>query len=119
VELEAGQIVLVDWRHDPRHPEPNKLRPAVVVQDSGLFDASYPTVIVVPLTRDGELAIQDLTVLLEPTESNGCSTTCYLLPQNISCVSKQRIQTVTASRITPEELQQLRQLIALAVGVFG
>jgi mRNA interferase MazF len=41
VELKAGQIVTVDWRKDPDHPaqdpeppEPNKLRPAVVVQPS-------------------------------------------------------------------------------------
>jgi hypothetical protein len=39
VELRAGQIVTVDWRRDPldpdqdpHPPEPNKLRPAVVVQ---------------------------------------------------------------------------------------
>jgi mRNA interferase MazF len=69
VELKAGQILVVDWRKDPRlpdhnphHPEPNKLRPAVVVQDTELFDPSYPTVLVVPLTGDRELAIPELTV---------------------------------------------------------
>ena len=43
MELRAGQIVTVDWRKDPDHPaqdpqppEPNKLRPAVVVQDTEL-----------------------------------------------------------------------------------
>ena len=56
VELTAGQIVTVDWRRDPldpaqdpHPPEPNKLRPAVVVQDTGLFDPSFPTVLVVPM----------------------------------------------------------------------
>ena len=55
MELKAGQIVTVDWRkqpgdpaQDPQPPEPNKLRPAVVVQDSELFDPAYPTVLVVP-----------------------------------------------------------------------
>ena len=43
MELKAGQIVTVDWRkepddpaQDPQPPEPNKLRPAVVVQDTEL-----------------------------------------------------------------------------------
>ena len=50
MELKAGQIVTVDWRkepddpaQDPQPPEPNKLRPAVVVQCSELFDPAYPT----------------------------------------------------------------------------
>ena len=59
MELKAGQIVTVDWRkdpddpaQDPQPPEPNKLRPAVVVQDTELFDPAYPTVLVVPMTGD-------------------------------------------------------------------
>jgi mRNA-degrading endonuclease toxin of MazEF toxin-antitoxin module len=63
VDLKAGQIVTVDWRKDPRDPaqdpqppEPNKVRPAVVVQDTGLFDPTYPTVLVVPMTGDLSLA---------------------------------------------------------------
>ena len=78
-ELTAGQIVTVDWRRvpldtaqDPHPPEPNKLRPAVVVQDTDLFDPSYPTVLVVPMTGDPGLAIADLTVELQPSASNGC-----------------------------------------------
>ena len=63
MDLKAGQIVTVDWRKDPRDPaqdpqppEPNKVRPAVVVQDTGLFDPTYPTVLVVPMTGDLSLA---------------------------------------------------------------
>ncbi len=66
VELKAGQIVTVDWRRDPddpaqdpHPPEPNKLRPAVVVQDCELFDPAYPTVLVVPMTGDLALAIAE------------------------------------------------------------
>jgi mRNA interferase MazF len=73
VELKAGQIVTVDWRKDPddpaldpQPPEPNKLRPAVVVQDTELFDPAYPTVLVVPMTGDPAPAIPDLTVVLSP-----------------------------------------------------
>ena len=64
MELKAGQIVTVDWRkdpddpaQDPQPPEPNKLRTAVVVQDTELFDPAYPTVLVVPMTGDPALAI--------------------------------------------------------------
>lgn len=67
MELKAGQIVTVDWRkepddpvQDPQAPEPNKLRPAIVVQDTELFDPAYPTVLVVPMTGDPALAIPDL-----------------------------------------------------------
>jgi hypothetical protein len=77
VELKAGQIVTVDWRkdsedpaQDPQPPEPNKLRPAVVVKDTELFDPAYPTVLVVPMTGDPGLAIPDLTVVLQPSPSN-------------------------------------------------
>jgi mRNA-degrading endonuclease toxin of MazEF toxin-antitoxin module len=123
VELTSGEIVTVDWRRDPldpaqdpQPPESNKLRPAVVVQDTGLFDPSYPTVLVVPMTGDPELAIPDLTVVLQPSASNGCQKVSYLLPQHLTCVAKTRIRAVTDSRISATELQQLRQLVVLAIG---
>ena len=125
MELKAGQIVTVDWRRDPDYPsrdphppEPNKLRPAVVVQDCELFDPAYPTVLVVPMTGDLALAIADLTVVLQPNASNGCKKVSYLLPQNLTCVAKTRIIAATESRISFSELQQLRQLVVLAIGGF-
>jgi hypothetical protein len=36
--------------------------------------------LVVPMTGDRSLAIADLTVVLEPTASNGCMKVSYLLP---------------------------------------
>lgn len=123
MELKAGQIVTVDWRkqpddpaQDPQPPEPNKLRPAVVVQDTELFDPAYPTVLVVPMTGDPALAIPDLTVVLQPRPSNGCKKMSDLLPQNLTCVAKTRITAVTSSRITTAELQQLRQFVVLTIG---
>ena len=123
MELRAGQIVTVDWRKDPDHPaqdpqppEPNKLRPAVVVQDIELFDPAYPTVLVVPMTGDPALAIPDLTVVLQASPSNGCKKVSYLLPQSLTCVAKTRITATTNSTITPAELQQLRQLVVLTIG---
>jgi mRNA-degrading endonuclease toxin of MazEF toxin-antitoxin module len=123
VELTAGQIVSVDWRRDPlnpaQDPQPPELRPAVVVQASDLFHPSYPTVLVVPMTGDPELAIPDLTVVLQPSTSNGCTKVSYLLPQHLTCVAKTRIRAVTGSRISAAELQQLRQLVVLAIGGLG
>jgi len=88
----------------------------VVVQDCALFDVVYPTVLVVPRTSTPELAIPDLTVVLLPSATNGCKKVSYLLPQNLTCVAKTRIATATDSCVTPEELQQLRQLVVLAIG---
>lgn len=125
MELKAGQIITVDWRkdpddpaQDPHPPEPNKLRPAVVVQDTELFDPSYPTVLVVPMTSDRELVMADLTVVLQPTATNGCSKVSYLVPQNLTCVAKTRVKEVTDSHITAAQLQQLRELIVLLIGAF-
>jgi mRNA interferase MazF len=88
----------------------------VVVQDTGLFDPSYPTDLVVPMTSDAELAIPDLTVVLQPSASNGSLKVSDLLPQHLTCVAKTRIREATSSRISSTELQFLRQLVVLAIG---
>ena len=49
----AGQIVIVDWR-DAIPKEPNKVRPAVVVEDHELFDESYPNA-----TPSGAFGVRD------------------------------------------------------------
>lgn len=66
LSLRAGQIVLADWRGDALPKEPNELRPAVVVEDDGLFAPGYPNVILVPLTDDAALVIPDLSVAITP-----------------------------------------------------
>jgi mRNA interferase MazF len=126
VDLRAGQIITVDWRKDPNDPglnplppEPNKLRPAVVVQDCELFEHACPTVLVVPKTGDHALANADLTVVLQPSSTNGCRKVSYLLPQNLTCVAKTRITDATDCCVTPAELQQLRQLVVLVIGGFS
>ena len=87
-----------------------------MVQDTELFDPAYPMVLVVPMTGDPALAIPDLTVVLQPSPSNGCKKVSYLLPQNLTCIAKTRITAATKSQITPTELQQLRQLVVLTIG---
>jgi mRNA interferase MazF len=111
----GGQIVVADWR-DGLPKEPNKLRPAIVVEDETLFDPAYPNVILVPLTEDRRLAIADLSVIIEPTPQNGCSKRCYALSHCVATTSGARVQG-TGSRITQHELQAIRRQIALAIGI--
>lgn len=113
--LGAGQIVLVDWR-DALPKEPNKRRPAVVVEDSALFDEAYPNLILVPLAEDPHLAIADLSVRIQPTAQNGCAKPCYALAHHVTTASKQRVSP-TNSHIDGAELVEIRRLIGVAVGL--
>jgi mRNA interferase MazF len=111
----AGQIVIVDWR-DALPSEPSKLRPAVVVEDDELFDAGYPNVILVPLTSDASMAIEDLSVRIEPTAENGCGSTCWALAHCVATTSSRRVRA-TSSAITSDQLLAIRRRIALAIGL--
>ena len=114
--LRAGQIVLADWRSDARPKEPNKRRPAIVVEDDGLFAPAYPNAILVPLTTDESLAIADLAVRLAPTAENGCREPCWAVSHLVATMAKARL-TPTGSRVTADELARIRRQIALAVGL--
>lgn len=111
----AGQIVIVDWR-DALPKEPNKLRPAIVVEDDGLFDPSYPNVILVPLTEDTHLAIPELSLAIDPTPQNGCPKRCYALSHCVATTSAARVRPTT-SRVTSNQLYAIRRQIALAIGL--
>ncbi len=113
--LRPGQLVLVDWR-DALPKDPNKRRPAVVVEDSDLFDPSYPNLILVPLTDDADLAIADLAVEIPPTSENGCTKTCFALSHHVTTTSKRRI-TPTDSHIGASQLTEIRRRIAQAIGL--
>ena len=114
-DFSAGQIVLVDWR-DALPKEPNKLRPAIVVEDGELFGPSYPNVILVPLSEDRELAPLDLLLAIDPTPENGCTKRCYALSCYLATTSAERVRP-THSRVLPEQLDAIRRQIALAIGV--
>jgi mRNA-degrading endonuclease toxin of MazEF toxin-antitoxin module len=111
----AGQIVIADWR-DALPKEPNKLRPAIVVGDTELFGPSYPNLILVPLTEDRRLAMPDLSLMIDPSPENGCTKRCYAIAHSVITTSKRRV-TATQSRISPAQLQAVRQQIALAIGL--
>jgi len=113
-DFSPGQIVLVDWR-DALPKEPNKLRPAIVVEDRELFAPSYPNVILVPISDDSDFVVADLAFLIEPTPENGCTKRCYALSHCVTTNSMNRI-TPTRSCILPEQLETIRRQIALAIG---
>jgi mRNA interferase MazF len=116
LELQAGQIVLADWRGDARPKEANKLRPAIVVEEDGLFAPNYPNVLLVPLTEDSTLAIPDLAVAIRPSPENGCAKFCWALSHLVTATSKARVRP-TASRVTPEQLVRVRRQIGFILGV--
>jgi mRNA interferase MazF len=117
MSVTAGDIVIVDWR-DALPKEANKRRPAIVVEDSDLFDPAYPNVILVPLTDDPKLAMPSLSVPIAPTPENGCPKASLAIAHHVTATSKQRIQTTT-SRITNAQLAEIRRRIALSIGIDG
>jgi mRNA-degrading endonuclease toxin of MazEF toxin-antitoxin module len=114
--LVAGQIVLADWRGDALGKEPNKRRPAVVVEDDDLFASSYPNALLVPLTEDPALAIPDLSVAIAPTNENGCPSPCWAVSHLVATTAKSRLRP-TPSCITKAELAAIRRQIALSIGI--
>jgi mRNA interferase MazF len=111
----AGSIVVVDWRGGSLPQEPGKLRPAVVVEDHGLFPEEYPNMLVVPLTRDEGLAHRSFAERIEPTAENGTDVTCWALAHHVTSVSLRRV-SLTASRISAEQLSSIRKRIMVAIG---
>jgi mRNA interferase MazF len=112
----AGDIVIVDWRGDALPKEPNKRRPAIVIEDEALFGPDYPNVILVPLSEDAGLAIHGLAEPIEPTPENGCTKRCFALAPFVACTSSARVRA-TQSRITAEQLGRIRRQVAEAIGL--
>jgi mRNA-degrading endonuclease toxin of MazEF toxin-antitoxin module len=111
----GGQIVVVDWRGDALPKEPNRLRPAVVIENPALFEPDYENVIVVPLTEDGDLIIRSLSLPILPTIENGCSKPCWAAAHLVTATSKQRVRA-TRSTVTTDQLTAIRQRVARAIG---
>jgi len=113
--LRPGDIVVVDWR-DAFPKEANKVRPAIVVEDTRLFDEDYANVVLVPITEDRELSMRSLSVELRPTKENGCTKRCYAVSHSVTTTSKRRIRQ-TPSRITAEQLRRIREQIVETIGM--
>ena len=116
--LFAGQIVLADWRGDALLKRPNKRRPAVVVEDDGLFAPHDPNAILVPLTEDGTFAIPELSVAIEPTGENGCTKACWAVSHMVAATSKVRLPP-TSSKVTPHQLAKIRRQVGFVLGFGG
>jgi mRNA interferase MazF len=112
----AGDIVIADWRGDALPKEPNKRRPAIVIEDEALFGPDYPNVILVPLTEDGGLAIPGLAEPIDPSTENGCTKRCFALAPFVACTSTARVRA-TSSRITADQLTRIRRQVAEAIGL--
>ncbi len=106
---------MVDWRGDALPKEPNRLRPAVVIENPALFEPDYENVIVVPLTEDGDLIIRSLSLPILPTIENGCSKPCWAAAHLVTATSKQRVRA-TRSTVTTDQLTAIRQRVARAIG---
>ncbi|MFI5267675.1 MAG: type II toxin-antitoxin system PemK/MazF family toxin [Chloroflexota bacterium] len=113
--LPAGRIVSVDWRGGSFPREPTGLRPAIVV-DGETFPDDYPNTLVVPFSRDKTLIDATFTLLIEPTPENGSAAISWALPHHVTSVSRQRVRP-TPSCITDDQLTDIRQRIALAIGL--
>jgi hypothetical protein len=113
--LTAGQIVLVDWRGDALPKEPNKLRPAIVIEKDGLFAFDFQNAIVVPLTEDARMVIPGLTLPILPTAGNGCREQCWAASYLVTTASKLRMRS-TQSAVTSDQLGVIRQQVARAIG---
>ena len=113
--FEPGQIVIVDWR-DALPKEANRRRPAVVIEDSDLFGRSYPNVILVPLIEDSSMVLPALSVRIDPTPENGCSKTCFGVSPLVARTSQSRVRA-TPSRISEEQLANIRRQVAEAIGL--
>lgn len=102
--MKPGQIVLVDWRDAiPDSGEPNKRQPGIVIGSPRFFDASLPFEIVVPLSGESALAIDEASTSIEPTPQNGCTKRSYVLAWKVQTVPHSQI-TETTSRITDAQV---------------
>jgi len=113
----AGNVFDCDWRADVLPKEPNKAaRPAIVVEDSGLFPPDFPNVVVVACTRHLDFAIPSLSVRIDPDTANGLDAVSYAVAHQVTVVSKRRLGKLRGV-VTPEILEAIRAAVAESLGI--
>lgn len=113
--MRPGSIVVINWRDAlAGSGEPNKRRPGVIVGSPHFFGSGLPFEIVVPLTSEPSLAISGASVSIQPTPENGCTSLCFALAWNVQSVPHARL-TVTRSRVSDEELAEIRNRISACI----
>jgi len=111
----GGSIVIIDWRGGVPPNEPNRLWPAVVIDDHHLFPDEYQSIFVAPMTRDETIVYPAFAISLEPSSQNGCLERCWILANYASVVSLARVRT-TSSTISDEQLMQVRLKLSFMIG---
>ena len=113
--LFAGQILIINLR-DALPNEPGKrARPCIFIENRQIFGDEYANIIVVPLTHDRKASFSILTTTIDPTPENGCDVQNYAISGHVTSTSRLRIVSVTTSRITSEQLANIRAQVALAI----
>jgi mRNA-degrading endonuclease toxin of MazEF toxin-antitoxin module len=104
--MKPGQIVKANWRDAfPQSGEPSKVRPGIVISAPRFYEL-LPFELIVPLTASEELALEEASVVIDPTSENGCAKRSYALSWNVQCVPHIRL-TETPSCITDTALAQI------------
>ena len=107
-----GSIVVVDWRDAVRSShEPNKVRPAIVVGGTSVYNDGLPHLLVVPLTGIRRLATNRGSLAIDPTLDNRCTKRSFALAWNVQCVPLSRV-LLANGHITHEQLRELRNHVA-------
>jgi mRNA-degrading endonuclease toxin of MazEF toxin-antitoxin module len=110
--IKAGQILWINWRGDALPKEANKLRPGIVVEPSNYFAPQYPNVLVVPCTTSLPTVAPSLCVEIKPDDTNGFVRLTWAIAPGVTSTSKRRIVRETTDFVTPEQLAEIRSLIA-------
>ena len=115
MKLSAGQILIINLR-DALPNEPGKrARPCVLIENRQIFGDEYANIIVVPLTHDRKASFSILTTTIDPTPENGCVVRSYAISGHVTSTSRLRIVRATDSRITDEQVANIRAQVALAI----
>ncbi len=108
--------MIVDWREGALPLEPTKRRPAVVVEDTDRHPASYPNLLVVPLTTQARLGIPSFSERIEPNAENELTAVSWALAHHITSVSLSRV-SATSSFVRPDQLAGIRERVVLVLGI--
>lgn len=114
--FETGGIYECLWWPGALGKEPNKDRPALVVQDSALFGNTFPNVVVVPCARYPDFAVESLCVAIDPDPSNGLTAVSYAIGHSVTVVAKERLGKQRGS-VPPKILAAIRATIAETLGL--
>ena len=63
------------------------------------------------------MAIEDVSMRVEPTAENGCPKTCHALAHHVTATSESRVLRDTGSSVIAAQLACIRRLIALSIGM--